>query len=153
MYAERCCWSGSVAMVLANATGMRHGDRGEGAHPVGVRGGQVPGDHGAPVVADHVRAVHAERVEHGERVGDALAHGVVGDGGGARAGGVAALVEGVGADAGVVQAVGDQLPLAGVLGEAVQQQRHRPVRRAARVEVEHQVPRRDLHTGQPKLVV
>ncbi len=150
-YANRARCEGRTRMASWIAFGMRHRDRGERAHPLRVQRGQHPADLRAPVVAEHVRPLDAERVEHGNRVRDRLGDPVAGHLGGPGAGRVAALVEGVRAQAGGVQPGQQEIELAVVLRKAVQQQHRLAVGRPALEHVEGEPARLDLHVITPSL--
>ena len=76
MYCDLSRWSGSVSSAWANGTGCGTDTAVRRAHPVRVPAGELPGDGGAPVVPDDVRAVDAEGVEQPDDVADEVAHRV-----------------------------------------------------------------------------
>jgi hypothetical protein len=95
-----------------------HGDRHQPAHPVGVVERDPQGEPAAPVVADDVGPVDAERVHQAQDVADPVGGGVPAGRGVAPAG--AAQVDGE-HPAGPGEVRDDVAPREPVLGEAVQQ--------------------------------
>ena len=128
---------------------MRHRDRGQRAHPVGVPGGQRPRHVGAPVVPDDVGTGHVERRHQvrghlGEvrrRVGGHLVR--------PGAGGVAQLVGRVGAQPRLGEQRRHRRPRRRGLREAVQQQHRPPVLGSVDPHVEGQVADVDAAAALP----
>ena len=130
--------------VVGERLGVGNGHRAQRPQALGMLRRQHPGHNGSPVVTHQVDLLGSELVAEVEDVTDEVVDGVRLYRGGTGPGGVAALVGGDAPVAGGSERAELCPPLAGRLGEAVQQHDRPPLVRAARQSAKYPIPDGDL---------